>query len=316
MNVATTSLSLTLRTIAVCAIGIVMSIPFLVSAEVTSPVLAINADAATAKITVQALRGNVSVLMGSGGNIGVLSEPEGKLLVDAGIAVSKPRLKEALDGISKVPPKFLINTHWHWDHTDGNEWIHDEGATIIAHENVLKRLMDRTRVIEWGYTFPPVAPGALPTITFLKQKTIKFADETVILSNHGSGHSDGDTIVYFKKADVLQLGDIFWNGHYPFIDYGAGGSIDGMIRLANIGLKQGTVNTIIIPGHGPVGDRAQLAEYRDMLVSIRTNISTLKKQGKTLAEIVAQKPTANFDAKYGDYVIDPAFFTLLVYTGV
>jgi glyoxylase-like metal-dependent hydrolase (beta-lactamase superfamily II) len=316
MNKAPTSFLATLRAIAACAVGIAMSIPFFASAEVTSPVLAINEDAATAKITVQALRGNVSVLMGSGGNIGVLSEPDGKLLVDAGIAVSKPRLKAALDGISTLPPKFLINTHWHWDHTDGNEWVHDEGATIIAHENVLKRLLDRTRVIEWGYTFPPVAPGALPTVTYVKQKTIKFADETVILTNHGSGHSDGDTTVYFKKADVLQLGDIFWNGHYPFIDYGAGGSIDGMIRLATIGLTQGTANTIIVPGHGPVGDRAQLKEYRDMLVSIRKNVSTLKKQGKSLAEIVAQKPTAKFDAKYGDYVIDPAFFTLLVYTGV
>lgn len=316
MNTTASTFSSTLRTIAACAMGIAMSIPFLVNAEVTSPVLAINDAAATAKITVQALRGNVSVLMGSGGNIGVLSEPDGKLLVDAGIAVSKPRVKEALDSISKVPPKFLINTHWHWDHTDGNDWVHSEGATIIAHENVMKRLMERTRVIEWGYTFPPVPPGGLPTVTYAKQKTIKFADETVVLSNHGSGHSDGDTIVYFKKADVLQLGDIFWNGHYPFIDYGAGGSIDGMIRLANVGLKQGTANSIIVPGHGPVGDRAQLAEYRDMLVTIRKNVATLKKQGKSLAEIVALKPTAKFDAKYGDYVIDPAFFTLLVYTGV
>ena len=316
MNTIANSLSSTLRTIAACAVGIVMSIPFVVYAEVTSPVLAINEDAATAKITVQALRGNVSVLMGSGGNIGVLSEPEGKLLVDAGIAVSKPRIKAALDGISNAPLKFLINTHWHWDHSDGNEWVHNEGATIIAHENVIKRLMDRTRVIEWGYTFPPVPPGALPTVTYAKQKTIKFADETVLLTYNGAGHSDGDTSVYFKKADVLQLGDIFWNGYYPFIDYGAGGSIDGTIRLTNIALKQGTANSIIIPGHGPVGDRAQLTEYRDMLVTIRKNVSTLKKQGKSLAEIVAQKPTAKFDAKFGQYVIDPAFFILLVYTGV
>jgi len=316
MNIPAHLSSSSLRAIASCALGIVMSIPFLVAAEVTSPVLAINEDAATAKITVQPLRGNVSVLMGSGGNIGVLSEPEGKLLVDAGIAVSKPRVKAALDSISAFPPKYLINTHWHWDHSDGNEWVHAEGATIIAHENVLKRLMDRTRVIEWGYTFPPVAPDALPTVTYKKQKTIKFADETVVLTYNGSGHSDGDTTVYFKKADVLQLGDIFWNGHYPFIDYGAGGSIDGTIRLTNIALKQGTANTIIIPGHGPVGDRAQLAEYRDMLVTIRKNVATLKKQGKSLAEIVATKPTAKFDAKYGAYVIDPAFFTLLVYTGV
>ena len=316
MNIPAHLSSSSLRAIASCALGIVMSIPFLVAAEVTSPVLAINEDAATAKITVQPLRGNVSVLMGSGGNIGVLSEPEGKLLVDAGIAVSKPRVKAALDSISAFPPKYLINTHWHWDHSDGNEWVHAEGATIIAHENVLKRLMDRTRVIEWGYTFPPVAPDALPTVTYKKQKTIKFADETVVLTYNGSGHSDGDTTVYFKKADVLQLGDIFWNGHYPFIDYGAGGSIDGTIRLTNIALKQGTANSIIIPGHGPVGDRAQLTEYRDMLVTIRKNVSTLKKQGKSLAEIVAQKPTAKFDAKFGQYVIDPAFFILLVYTGV
>jgi glyoxylase-like metal-dependent hydrolase (beta-lactamase superfamily II) len=316
MNTTSHSVLSAFRIVAACAIGFAMSIPFVVSAEVTSPVLAINEDAATAKITVQALRGNVSVLMGSGGNIGVLSEPEGKLLVDAGIAVSKPRIKAALDGISNAPLKFLINTHWHWDHSDGNEWVHAEGATIVAHENVIKRLMDRTRVIEWGYTFPPVPPGALPTVTYAKQKTIKFGDETVMLSYNGAGHSDGDTTVYFKKADVLQLGDIFWNGYYPFIDYGAGGSIDGTIRLTNIALKQGTADTIIVPGHGPVGDRAQLTEYRDMLVTIRKNVSTLKKQGKSLAEIVALKPTEKFDAKFGKYVIDPAFFILLVYTGV
>lgn len=285
-------------------------------AEVTSPVLAINDEAGKADITVVPLRGNLSVLMGSGGNIGVLSTPEGKFLVDSGIAVSKPKLKAALDGISPLPPKYLVNTHWHWDHSDGNEWMHAEGAAIIAHDNVLKRLMDRTRVIEWGYTFPPLPPGGLPTITYPKQKTIDLGGETVVLTNHGGGHSDGDTAVYFKKADVLQLGDIFWNGHYPFIDYGAGGSIDGMIRWVDISLKRSTEKTIIIPGHGPVGNRAQLAEYRDMLVTVRKKVGALKKQGKSLSEIVAEKPTAKFDAKYGDFVIDPAFFTLLVYMGV
>ncbi|GAA4330926.1 MBL fold metallo-hydrolase [Variovorax defluvii] len=285
-------------------------------AEVTSPVLAINDEAGKADITVVPLRGSLSVLMGSGGNIGVLSTPDGKFLVDSGIAVSKPKLKAALDGLSALPPKYLVNTHWHWDHSDGNEWLHAEGATIVAHDNVLKRLMDRTRVIEWGYTFPPLPPGGLPTVTYPKQKTIDFGGETVVLTNHGGGHSDGDTAVYFKKADVLQLGDIFWNGHYPFIDYGAGGSIDGMIRWVDISLKRSTEKTIIIPGHGPVGNRAQLAEYRDMLVAVRKKVSALKKQGKSLSEIVAEKPTAQFDAKYGDFVIDPAFFTLLVYMGV
>lgn len=301
---------------AACAMSIAFFALERANAEVTSPVLAINDEAAKADITTTPIRGNLSVLMGSGGNIGVLSTPDGKFLVDSGIAVSKPKVKAALDSISKLPPKYLVNTHWHWDHSDGNEWVHSEGATIVSHDNVLKRLMDRTRVIEWGYTFPPLPPGALPTITYPKQKTIEFGGETIILTNHGGGHSDGDTAVYFKKADVLQLGDIFWNGHYPFIDYGAGGSIDGMIRWVNISLNRATANTIIIPGHGPIGDKAQLSEYRDMLVTVRKNVAALKKQGKSLAEIVEQKPTAKFDAKYGDFVIDPGFFTLLVYMGV
>jgi glyoxylase-like metal-dependent hydrolase (beta-lactamase superfamily II) len=286
------------------------------NAEVTSPVLAINAEAARADITTTPVRGNISVLMGSGGNIGVFSSPEGKFLVDAGISVSMPKVKASLKNISDVPPKYLVNTHWHWDHSDGNGWVHGEGATIVAHENVLRRLMDRTRVIEWGYTFPPMARGALPTVTYTRSKTIDFGGETIILSNYGGGHSDGDTAVYFKNADVLQLGDIFWNGHYPFIDYGAGGSIDGMIRWVDINLRRATDKTIIIPGHGPIADRSQLTEYRDMLVAVRKNVAVLKKKGMSLAEIVAQRPTAKFDEKYGDFVIDPSFFTLLVYMGV
>jgi glyoxylase-like metal-dependent hydrolase (beta-lactamase superfamily II) len=125
----------------------------LARAEVTSPVLAINDEAAKADITVTPLRRNLSVLMGSGGNIGVLSTPEGKFLVDSGIAVSKPKLKAALDGLGSQPPKYVVNTHWHWDHSDGNEWVHARGPRSVAHENVLNRLTDRTRVIEWATPF-------------------------------------------------------------------------------------------------------------------------------------------------------------------
>jgi glyoxylase-like metal-dependent hydrolase (beta-lactamase superfamily II) len=304
------------RSVASWLLSLALFAPSIVSAEVTSPVLAINEDAATANITVQKLRGGISVLMGSGGNIGVLNEADGKLLVDGGIAVSKPKIIAALDGIGAAPVKYLINTHWHWDHTDGNAWLHDAGATIIAQENVAPRIATRTRVVEWGYTFPPVPAGGLPTVTFKTDKTMTFGDETVVLTHVDGGHTDGDSSVYFKKADVLQLGDIWWNGHYPFIDYGAGGTIDGMIRSTNANLSRVTDHTIIIPGHGPVGDRAQLIEYRDMLVAVRDRVASLKKQGKSLAEIVASKPTAAYDAKWGDYVIDPDFFTLLVYMGV
>jgi glyoxylase-like metal-dependent hydrolase (beta-lactamase superfamily II) len=290
--------------------------PVQVFAQATSPVTKINDEAAKADITVQRLRANISVLMGSGGNIVVLTGPDGKLLVDAGIAVSRDKIQAALDRLSQSPLKYLINTHWHWDHTDGNEWVHALGATIIAQENVIKRLSTTTRVEDWNYTFPAAPTGARPTVIFKTDKTLKFDGETVVLNSYGPGHTDGDISVYFKKADVLALGDIWWNGYYPFIDNATGGSIDGMIRLANASLSRVTDKTIIIPGHGPVGKRPQLIEFRDMLVAVRENVVRLKKQGKTLDEVIAAKPTAAFDAKWGGFVIDPAFFTGLVYAGV
>ena len=137
-----------------------------------------------------------------------------------------------------------------------------------------------------------------------------------MLKTYGPGHTDGDISVYFSNADVLALGDIFWNGYYPFIDNGVGGGIDGMIRWVNTSLPSVTGKTIVIPGHGPVGNRTQLVEFRDMLVAIRENVSRLKKQGKSIKEVVAAKPTAAYDDKWGGYVINGAFFTRLVYAGV
>ena len=291
-------------------------LPAFAIADVTTPVLQINAEAASATITTQTLRGNISVLMGSGGNIGVLDTPNGKLMVDSGIAVSKERVSAALAALGPEPVNFVVNTHYHWDHTDGNAWLHATGTTIAAHENTWKRLESGTRVIDWGYTFPPSEEGALPTLKVQEGKDIAFGDETVELRHFGSGHTDTDLVVYFRKADVLHMGDIWWNGHYPFIDYGAGGSIDGMIRWTNKCLSMISARTVVIPGHGPVGDRSQLVAYRDMLVSVRESVARLKRKGKTLAEVQAARPTAEFDAQYGDFVIDPAFFIQLVYTGV
>lgn len=290
--------------------------PAPVFAQATSPVTKINEAAAKADITVERLRGNMAVLFGSGGNIVVLAGPDGRLLVDAGIAVSRPKIQTALDGISEAPIKYLINTHWHWDHTDGNEWVHSLGATIVAQENVLKRLSDTTRVEEWNYTFQPWPTGGRPTITFKTDKTLKFDGETIKLKTYGPGHTDGDISAYFKNADVLVLGDIFWNGYYPFIDNGVGGGIDGMIRWVNDSLPGVTDHTIIVPGHGPVGNRAQLLEFRDMLVAIRDKVARLKKQGKSLDEVIAAKPTSAYDAKWGGYVIDGPLFTRLVYARV
>jgi len=311
-----TALRVFRHALAPAVLAFVTAAPLVATADVVTPVLLINDDAATAKVTVQKLRGNISVLMGSGGNITVYTGAGAKLMVDAGIAISRPRLEPALDSTGAVPLKYVIDTHYHWDHTDGNVWVHQKGATIIAHENTLKRLTSGTRVIEWGFFFPPTPPEGLPTVIVQNDKTMEFEGETVVMKHYGNGHTDTDLTVYFKKADVLAVGDIWWNGHYPFLDNGAGGSIDGLIHFVGECIKASGPNTIIVPGHGEVSDRAGFIEFRDMLVTIRANVARLKKQGKTLAETVAAKPTAAFDAKYGDFLINPAFFIQLVYMDV
>jgi glyoxylase-like metal-dependent hydrolase (beta-lactamase superfamily II) len=272
--------------------------------------------AAKAKITVQPIRRNISVLEGSGGNIAVLTGPDGKLLADAGFAVSRPAITDALASINSDPIKHLINTHWHTDHTDGNSWLHAAGAAITAHENTRKRLAVDTRVEGWDYTFPAVPKGALPTTVFATGHEMRRNNTRIVLKYYLPAHTDSDISVTFTDADVVHVGDTWWNGVYPFIDYSTGGSIDGQIRAAEANLATVTVSMIVIPGHGPVGGRAELKEFRDMLVTIRENVAALKKQGRSLADTIAAKPTAAFDAKWGNFLITPAAFTGLVYMGV
>src|SRR6202034_2319927 len=264
---------------------------------------------ATAKVTVQALRRNISVLTGPGGNIAVLTGPDGKLLIDAEVVTARPNVAAALASINADPIKQLINTHWHFDHTGGNEWVHQAGASILAHENTRKRLSVDTRVEGWVYSFPAAPAGAIPTTVFQDEHTVHFNGSTLALKHYAPAHTDSDISVHFTEADILHTGDTFWNGIYPFIDYSTGGSIDGSIRAADANLAATTDTTIIIPGHGqPVSNRAQLQEFRDMLVGIRENVAVLKKQGRSLEAIIIAKPTAAYDAKWGQFVIDPPLF--------
>ena len=272
--------------------------------------------AAKATIVTRTLRRNISVLEGSGGNIAVLSGPDGKLLVDAGFSVSRPALSNALTAISADPIKHLINTHWHTDHTDGNGWLHAAGAAITAHENTLKHLSTATRVEGWNYTFPAAPSGARPSKVFKTECEIRWSDTRLLLKYYGPAHTDSDISVNFADADVLHVGDTWWNGVYPFIDYSTGGSIDGSIRAAEANLATATSSTIVIPGHGPVGGKSEMTGFRDMLVAIRENVAALKKQGRSLNETIAAKPTAAYDAKWGQFLITPAMFTALVYQGV
>ena len=282
----------------------------------TNLVAAARKSGEAANVALQALRGNLSVLIGSGGNIAVLPGDDGKLIIDSGYLGTRGKIADALSNLSPDPIKHLVNTHWHFDHTDGNDWMHSSGATITAHENTRKHLSSSTRVEGWNFTFPPSPAGAIPTDVFTADKTLRLNGATIALQYYGPSHTDGDISAYFIEADVLQTGDTWWNGHYPFIDYSTGGSLDGMIKAADANLARVTDKTIVIPGHGPVGGKTEMSAYRDMLVAVRESVAKLKKAGRSREEAVAAKPTAAFDQKWGGFFIDGAAFTSLVYAGV
>ena len=286
-------------------------------AEARGLVSLIKDSAAVAPIVTHRLRNNISVLEGSGGNIAVLTGADGKVLIDAGIGVSRPRITKALAELGADPVTHLINTHWHFDHADGNEWLHAAGAKIVAHENTRKHLSVVQRVEDWDYNFLALPPSAVPAQVFAREHQLKVNGASIAMKYYGPAHTDGDISVMFTEANVLHVGDTYWNDIYPFIDYSTGGSINGMIAASDANLAVANNDTIIIPGHGkPVSNKAELQAFRDMLVAIRDNVGNLKKQGKSRDEIVAAKPTAAFDARYGQFLVDPGFFTRLVYEGV
>lgn len=286
-------------------------------AEALGIVESIKTEAAKAPIIIHRLRGNVAVLEGSGGNVALLNGRDGKVLVDAGIAVSRKQMAEAIAGFGPAPVTHLINTHWHFDHANGNEWLHELGPTIIAHENTRKHLATMQRVADWDYDFAPLSAAALPTEIFAEERRLRHGDTTLVLKHYGPAHTDSDISVRFVEPDILHGADTYWNGVFPFIDYSTGGSIDGSIRAAEANLAATTDATIVIPGHGPpVSDRAGLQAFRDMLVGVRGNVAALKRQGHSLEAIIAARPTAAYDAVWGNFVISPALFTRLVHEGV
>ncbi|HET8922169.1 MAG TPA: MBL fold metallo-hydrolase [Candidatus Acidoferrum sp.] len=272
-----------------------------------------RAQLAAIPIQAQKLADNLTLLSGPGGNVVVLNGPDGKILVDTFILGAWPKLKEALDGIGNAPLKFVIDTHWHFDHTDNNAPLHAAGATVLAHENTKKRMSEEHDASLLGLHFPPSPLEALPQQTFSTTHKLESNSETLALEHLSPAHTDTDIFIHFQKANVIHMGDTFFNGFYPFIDGGTGGKISGMIAAADKVLPLANNYTKIVPGHGPLGSKADLTKFRDMLVTARDRAQKLKSSGKSAQEAVAEKPFADLDPVWGKGFLNADLFVQVVY---
>jgi cyclase len=274
-------------------------------------VAAMRAQMAAIPITPTKLADNLTLLSGPGGNVVVLHGADGKIVVDSFVQPVWPKLKSDIDGMGNEPIKLLIDTHWHFDHTDNNAHFHDAGVPILAHENTKKRMSQPHDLL--GMHFEPSPANALPTQEFKERHTMKANGEDLELGFIPPAHTDTDIYVLYKKANVLHCGDVFFNGMYPFIDAGTRGSITGQISGADKLLKMADNNTKIVPGHGALGDKAALTKYRDMLVTARERVHKLKASGKSEKEVVAAKPLADFEAAWGQGLLNGDAFVPIVY---
>ncbi len=259
----------------------------------------VGPDYSKVEVKTLALGNDTYMLMGAGGNVTVAVGGDGVIMVDGQFAPMHDKLKAAIAKLTPQPVKFLVNTHHHGDHTGGNGPFAKDGVTVVAHINVRNMLAAGTTSNTSGIKFPPVAPEALPAKTYdaADGPTLEVKGRKAMLKHPANGHTGGDTYVYFADANVLSTGDTFVNGRYPNIDWLNGGSIKGMIAASDAYLALANDDTDIVPGHGPLANKTVLSEFRAMLVAARERMVTLVKEGKSLEEVYAAKPFADYDAK-------------------
>jgi len=284
---------------------------------VVAPTARLGAQAGldTVQIRAQKLTDHVYVLFGSGGNIGVSVGDDGALVIDDQFAPLSDKIKAAIAQIDPKPVRYVVNTHWHGDHTGGNEKMAQSGAVIVAQDNVRKRMSVEQALERGGQTTQvPASPhAALPVLTFAEDVTFHVNGDSVRVIHVAAAHTDGDAILYFTKANVIHTGDTFFNGRYPFIDLSTGGSVDGIVAAADKTLALANESTQIVPGHGAVATKADVQEYRRVVSTIRDRIAKMVAAKKTLADVAAAKPTAEFDAKWGKGFITPDMMVDQVY---
>lgn len=249
-----------------------------------------------------ALTDNIYMLQGAGGNMALLKGNEGHVLVDDQFAELSEKIKKAIAEIADHPVKYLINTHWHGDHTGGNKNFAETGATIIAHHNVRERLSTE-QIRPFRKPTPPSDPLAWPELTFNDELSLHFNGENIKLIHVQNAHTDGDAFVYFSNSNVLHMGDCFFKDRYPFIDIDLGGTVDGYIRAVSTALLICNDNTQIIPGHGELANKEDLQKYLDTLMTLRERMQVFIDQGKKLEEIPVSEVTQGFTG-WGDGFIN------------
>lgn len=271
-------------------------------------------DFESTEVKIQTLADGFHVLFGVGGNIAVSVGESGTLIVDDQFPQMMDRIDTALAAIGSKGVDFAVNTHWHFDHAEGNLTLGPRGTWLVSQSNSRAMMADPhvVNLVAWKYRQDPYPPAARPVITYDDQMQFHFNGEQIDLMHFGPAHTTGDTAVIFRGRNAVHLGDVFNNSGYPFIDADNGGSISGAIQFCSEVRDQLDEDSIVIPGHGPVTDYQALVDYIEMLTVVRDRIQALIEQGKTLAEVMAAKPTAEFDERYGDpaMLVDRAYASL------
>lgn len=265
------------------------------------------------QIGIEPVAEGIFMLTGEGGNIGVSVGADGVFLIDDQFAPLTDKIIKSIETISSEPIKFLFNTHWHTDHTGGNENLGKAGVLIVAHDNVRIRMSTEQFQAYFNRVVPPSPDVALPVVTFSEAVTFHVNGEEIYAFLVPPAHTDGDSVIHFRKADVIHTGDLFTNGGYPFIGLSSGGTLDGMVRAASILLGIVGPDTKIIPGHGPLAGLQELRNYQNMLRTIRDRVKEMVDAGKTAGEIIQAKPTKEFDASHRGGFLTPEEFTRLAY---
>jgi len=262
------------------------------------------------------LSDTIYMLKGAGGNVGVSAGENGLYIIDDQVRPVTAQLLQAIRKISDKPIRFVINTHYHADHTGGNETIGGAGAVIIAHDNIRKRMATEQVSIFMDNSTPPYAKDALPVLTFNDRMSLHLNGETATAYYVANGHTDGDSIIHFPISNVIHMGDMYFNGLYPYVDLDAGGSIQGMVAAVDLALSLADKSTRIIPGHGPLAVLNDLTTYRDFLQKAINNVQPLIDQGMDLQQVIAAKPTEEWDEALGKTWITPLQFVTFIYNSL